>query len=113
MEEQQEQQINEVIVNYNDEQLEQVLNKYFKTLEQQEKEKKELQKKELEQQELEQQELEENSTSSLELQKELISEIRELKEFQQYGNNLGYFSITIILLILASSLMYKFLKIFM
>lgn len=109
----QEIQQQEIVINYNNSELELLFQKYFKTLEEQEKEKQKIEEEKQKIEEQEQQEIEDNTSSYLETQKELIEEVRELKEFQQYGNNLGYFSITIILLILASSLMYKFLKIFL
>ena len=101
-----EEQEKEIIINYNNEQLGLLFEKYFKTLEEQEKEKELQLKKEQEVQEL-------TLSSSEDLQIQLIEEIRELKEYQQYNNNLIYFGIVITGVVLVSSLMYKFLKNFM
>lgn len=94
------------------EELEILLSKYFKTLEQIELDNKQA----LEEQEkinaLQQQALEESESSSLEFQKELLQEIKVVQENTKFGNNLIYFSITIICLVLCTTLFYKFLKFF-
>ena len=50
-----------------------------------------------------------NSTT-VELHNELISEIKVLQENTKLGNNLLYFSITILLLVFCTTLFYKFLR---
>lgn len=94
------------------EELETLLSKYFKTLEQIDLENQQA----LEEQErlsaLEQQELEESQTSSLEFQQELLQEIKTLQEYSKFGNNMFYFNMVAVGLILIYVLFYKFLKIF-
>lgn len=96
----------DIVINYNNSELDELFHKYFKTIEEQEKEKQLEIKKNEEQQST-------YFSSTEEFQTELITEIRELKEFQQYTNNFIYFSIVIVGVILVSCLMYRFLKIFM
>lgn len=51
-----------------------------------------------------------SNLTTVELHNELISEIKVLQENTKFGNNLLYFSITIMLLVFCSTLFYKFLR---
>lgn len=92
------------------EELEILLSKYFKTLEQIDLEN----KQSLEEQEkinsIQQQAFEESLNSSLEFQTELLQEIKTLQEYSKFGNNLFYFGLVAVGLILIYVLFYKFLK---
>lgn len=94
------------------EDLEILLSKYFKTLEQIDLENQQA----LEEQEklnaLQKQELETKELSSLEFQQELLQEIKTLQDYSKFGNNMFYFNMVAVGLILIYVLFYKFLKIF-
>ena len=77
--------------------LDNVLNKYFNTLEEQQKIKEE---KEKEQEKINAQSLEEETSFNEQL----------LQEYQKYGNNLQYVEMVLIGLVFCLTLMYKFLK---
>lgn len=96
-----------------------LLSKYFKTLEQQElenqliNEEQEKVLKELEEDNLiKQQELETRELTSLEFQQTLLNEIKVLQYNTQLINNIGFWAIVVGGVILCSTLFYKFLKIF-
>lgn len=94
------------------EELEQILSKYFKTLEQQSKEQEELNKINQEKFEKESQEIQSQILTDEEFRNELISSIKETNINTQYTNNYLFWSIVITGTILVCTLMYKFLKIF-
>lgn len=94
------------------EELEALLSKYFKTLEEYDKDYQELIKLIQNNQELEISKNDILESSDSEFKSNLISEIKVIQENTQLGNNLGYFSIVIIGLILMCALFYKFLKYF-
>lgn len=94
------------------EELEQILSKYFKTLEQQAKEQEEINKINQEKINQESKEVQSQILSDEEFRSELISSIKETNTNIQYTNNFIYWSIVITGTILCCTLMYKFLKIF-
>ena len=83
--------------------LDNVLNKYFNTLEEQQKIKEE---KEKEQEKINAQSLEEETSFN----EQLLQEIKVLQDYQKYGNNLQYVEMVLIGLVFCLTLMYKFLK---
>lgn len=94
------------------EELEALLSKYFKTREEYDKDYQELIKLIQNNQDLEISKNDILESSDSEFKNNLISEIKVIQENTQLGNNLGYFSIVIIGLILMCALFYKFLKYF-
>ena len=94
------------------EELESLLSKYFKTREEYDKDYQELIKLIQNNQELESSKNDILESSDSDFKSSLISEIKVIQENTQLGNNLGYFSIVIIGLILMCALFYKFLKYF-
>lgn len=94
------------------EDLERLLSNYFKTLEQIDLENKQSLEEKEKLNELQRQELEKSQTSSLEFQQELLQEIKTLQEYSKFGNNMFYFNMVAVGLILIYVLFYKFLKIF-
>lgn len=94
------------------EELESLLSKYFKTREEYDKDYQELIKLIQNNQDLEISKNDILESSDSEFKNNLISEIKVIQENTQLGNNLGYFSIVIIGLILMCALFYKFLKYF-
>lgn len=94
------------------EELDLILSKYFKTLEQQYKEKDELNKINQENALKENEEIKTQILNDEEFRSELISSIKENNINTQYTNNYLFWSIVITGTILGCTLMYKFLKIF-
>lgn len=94
------------------EELDLILSKYFKTLEQQSKEKDELNKINQENALKENEEIKTQILNDEEFRNELISSIKETNINTQYTNNYLFWSIVITGTILGCTLMYKFLKIF-
>lgn len=89
-----------------------ILSKYFKTLEQQSKEQEDINKINQEKIEKESQEIQSQILTDEEFRNELISSIKETNINTQYTNNYLFWSIVITGTILGCTLMYKFLKIF-
>lgn len=102
----------DIITSITIEDLDNLLSKYFKTLEQIDLENQQA----LEEQEkinsIQQQELEVSQKTSLEFQQELLQEIKTLQDYSKFANNISYFNIVAIGLILIYVLFYKFLKVF-
>lgn len=94
------------------EELDEILSKYFKTLEQQSKEQEEINKINQENSLKENEEIKIQLLSDEEFRSELISLIQDTNTNVQYTNNYFYWSIVITGTILVCTLMYKFLKIF-
>lgn len=101
------------VVTFTKEDLEEILNKYFKTLEEQQKEFEEQEKIDSENALKEQEKIDLQNLSEEEYRQELISLLKENAYNTKFSNNLFYFSIVTVGTILICVLMYKFLKIFM
>lgn len=101
------------VVSLTKEDLESILNKYFKTLEQQSKDLEEQNKIDSENALKEQEKIDLQNLSDEEYRQELITLLKENNYNTQFNNNLMYFSIVTVGTILICTLMYKFLKIFM
>ena len=94
------------------EDLEKLLSKYFKTLEDIKKEQEQLELDRQEQLELDRQELETKELTSLEFQTQLITEIKTLQENTSITYHMSFMAMVLGGLILIYVLFYKFLKIF-
>lgn len=92
--------------------LDDLLNKYFKTLEDLEKEQEELNKIIEENNKKEKEEYQNKLLSDEETKTEFLTLLEDIKINTQYQNNFIYFSIVITGAILISVLMYKCIKIF-
>lgn len=100
----------EVKLNIND--LEELLNKYFLTLEEQDLKVQEELEKSIEEDNLLQQEEEITLSSEEDFRTQLLVELSKTNENIQYNNNLLYWAIVITGTILICTLLYKILKIF-
>lgn len=92
--------------------LDDLLNKYFKTLEDLEKEQEELNKIVEENNKKEKEEYENKLLNDEETKTEFLTLLEDIKINTQYQNNFIFFSIVITGTILISVLMYKCIKIF-
>lgn len=92
--------------------LDDLLNKYFKTLEDLEKEQEELNKIIEENNKKENEEYQNKLSSEEETKTEFLTLLEDIKIITQYQNNFIFFSIVITGTILVSVLMYKCIKIF-
>lgn len=109
----------EVLDSLKIEDLDKLLSKYFKTLEDIQKEKdlelesqEQLELERQEQLELEKQELENKELTSIEFQTQLITEIKTLQENTSITYHMSFVALVLGGLILIYVLFYKFLKIF-
>lgn len=92
--------------------LDELLSKYFKTLEDLEKENQELKEQEQEQLQLQLQEEENKELTTQEFQNQLLSDIKTLQENTAITYHFSYVGLLLSGLILCYVLFYKFLKIF-
>ena len=92
--------------------LDDLLNKYFKTLEDLEKEQEELNKIIEENNKKENEEYQNKLLSDEETKTEFLTLLEDIRINTQYQNNIIFFSIVITGTVLVSVLMYKFIKIF-